>query len=265
MNSIPSQELSQWLTHINDTVPSNKGETLLIKGAFEIPLRLEWMKTDIQSPYLAAFRRYICEMACESLAPVEVEFLRQYPEAVNREIFLVGCAPFFAQGPQAVDWEAVEEKIKSTIKQFYLADISSFGIEVIKPLLNDVYCFATLRNEETKKLLGFTLFSITPALPYGDIKIINLVVDPSQKNQGLETLLLSMIFKIIPKAKRLFLFNRPTDTESLQMYQSLGFNVSKKPNQDPNHQVNPNYLILLEYQANQSDGLQKVAEKLNNL
>jgi ribosomal protein S18 acetylase RimI-like enzyme len=112
--------------------------------------------------------------------------------------------------------------------------------------LDDVYFFATLKNKEDH-LLGFMMFAVTPALPFGDIKVINLLV----RNPGLEKTLLSSIFSLIPQAKRIFLFVRPTNKNALQIYYALGFTQDLQPFQDPNHKIDTKYLLALEYLSTQ--------------
>src|SRR5581483_1482142 len=162
-----------------------------------IPILVEWYQTDIQSPVLVAFKKNICELASQILAPIEVQFLRAFPQAASQELFLKPCTPFFERGVEDVNWSEVEEKIKSTIKQFYLTDLSKFGAHVIKPLLDDIYIFATAKEKISGKLLGFFMSSITPALPYGSVKVINLGISENERNRGLDRLLLSSLFKII--------------------------------------------------------------------
>lgn len=224
---------NEWLTHVK-----NLSEIGHIRTKDN--LIIEWKKSDILSPDLAYFKKTICEFASQELAPVELQFLRAYPETVSHELFLRPCASLLENG---ADWKTIEAKIQETIQQFYQMDLSKFGPEIIKPLLDDVYFFATLKNTEDH-LLGFILFAVTPALPFGDIKVINLLV----RNPGLEKSLLSSIFTLIPQTQRIFLFVRPTNKNALEMYSALGFTEDLQPFQDPNHKVDSKYLLALEYQ-----------------
>lgn len=208
---------------------------------------LEWSQTDILSPDLATFKKEVCEIASDTLAPIEVQFLRVHPYAVSQELFLKPCAPLFEKGLEFVNWKMVEEMIASTIKQFYLADLSKFGTEIIKPLLKDIYFSMKVRDKKTEKILGFLICAITPALPKGDVKIINLVILPTEQSRGLDKLLLNLVLKIIPGIKRLFIFIRPTNDHDLKRYRSLGFTQNLNPIQDPNHKVNMEFLTLMEY------------------
>ena len=245
-------ESSNWLSYAKEGLSS---------GTFRNKdIILEWKKSDIQSPDLAAFKREISNLACETLTPIEIQFLQKYPHAVSQELFLKPCAPFFEHGIDSVDWGKVEEKIQSTIKQFYLMDLSNFGAAVLKPLADDVYFFITMKEKDSKELLGFCLLSITPMLAPGNIKLINLVLTNATKERGIA--LPSSIFNILPQVKRIFTFARPTNTDALERYRSWGFRQDLDPIQDPNHKVTTEFLICLEYITEQSNVLQKAAEIL---
>lgn len=245
------QPATEWLADAKEISDSGKFTTK------ETSIILEWKKTDIQSPDLAAFKRQICDLACQTLAPIEVQFLKAYPQAVSQEMFLKPCSPFFEKGD--VDWDSVEATIQSTMKQFYLTDLASFGPAVIKPLLDDVYFLVSIK--ENAQLLGFAMFAITPALPFGNVKLINLAL--KEESRGLDQLLMSSIFKILPKTERVFLFVRPTNETALKTYTSWGFARDLNPAQDPNHKANLDYLHLFEYRADKSNTLQATAAKLD--
>lgn len=226
---------SEWLAHIKATTD----ESGRIEMNDEI---IEWKRADILSKDLADFKRDISELASRELASVEAEFLRINPEAAGSELFLRACAPDLENGVEMADWKVIEEKIQSTIKQFYSMDLSKFGSEMIKPLMDDIYFFVSIKRGGD--IVGFVLFAITPALKTGDIKIINLLVRLG--DSGLEKALISSVFKLVPEAKRVFLFVRPTNEKAMRIYHSLGFKQDMNPFQDPNHKMNSKYLIPLE-------------------
>ena len=261
-NKSVEQNSADWLTFVKEKTAAKQSGQFSSKDKFGLPVILEWKKTDITSPELVEFKKCICEIASQTLAPIEMEFLRRYPESVNQELFLKACAPFFENGPEAVNWEMVKERIQSTIKQFYLTDLSSFGADIIKPLLDDIYFLVTVKNSETEKPLGFTMFAITPALPFGNIKVINIAIAPAEQNRELDKLLMSSIFKIVPNVERLFIFSRPTNDHAIKTYSSWGFAEDKHVVQDPNHKVNMEYTRLFEYKTERNEALQKTAKTL---
>jgi ribosomal protein S18 acetylase RimI-like enzyme len=257
LNQEIQQPASPWLSIVHQAVSIEYGHFSLQDNLGK-PIVLEWRKMGIQSPELAEVKKEVCEIACEVLAPAEAEFLRAYPHMVKHEFFLQSCAELLTD-PKAVDWNRVTNQIKVTLKQFFLADIASFGKEAIGPLLNDVYFFITAKDKETGNLLGFISFAITPALPMGDIKLMNLAVPLQSKERGLEKILLSAIFKLIPQTERVFVGTRSTSRSLIELYRLLGFTDDLAPLQDPNHQLDRKYWAILEYKARQCNLLQLIA------
>jgi len=240
-------DLLTWLASVKKTTGDQihiifENEDLLNRSVI-----IEWKATDILSSDLVEFKKNISEIAAKAQAPSEVEFLQIFPEAVSHEMFLKPCIPLFKNGYEAVNWKEVEETIEATIKQFYLTDLSQFGSDMIKPLLNDLYIFLTVKDKATHKILGFMINAITPALPYGSLKLISMGVVNEEQDKGLESLLISSLFKIVPRVEQLFCFVRPTNTSALHLYHELGFVEDLQPVEDPNHKVNMDYLIRLQY------------------
>lgn len=225
---------------------------------------LEWKRSDILSPYLAAFKKDLSDLAAEKLSESELAFLKANPESVASELFLRACKPLLDNGAENADWHTVQETIKSSVKQFYLADLSKFGPDMIKPLLNDIYFYATIRNPDEKEPLGFLLFSITPALPFGDIKVINFFIREHNPSSELQNILMGLVFKILPQTKRIFLFARPTDSAALEMYADMGFERDENPFQDPSHKINHQYLASLDYRIENSKILQRSVEEMED-
>ena len=249
---------NEWLAHIKKTT-SEEG-SLAVKDERGKPIIIEWQRADILSPGLSLFKRSICDLASEEIAPAELQFLQAHPEAASQELFLKACVPLLKNGAGAADWASIEEKIKTTIKQFYLTDLSQFGPEVIKPLMDDLYFFGTVKNKGEDQVCGFFMFAITPALPFGNIKVINLLVSSKECSRGLEKAMLSSIFKLIPQTKRVFSFVRPTNEVALGIYRALEFVPDLALFLDPNHKVNVNYLTPLEYRIELGRILQKTSE-----
>jgi ribosomal protein S18 acetylase RimI-like enzyme len=224
---------------------------------------IEWHKTNILSPELAAFKKEVSNLASTVTAATETQFLQKHPEAISSGGFLRNCEPLFVQGVQMVDWTKVEQTLQASIAQFYLADISKFGAKIINMLINDVYYFASIKDQETDQILGFLMAAITPALPQGTLKLINLVVAPEHQNRDLEKLLLSSIIKAFPDVTRIFTTIRTTDQNALMVFESCGFEEDKEPVQDPLHPIDERYLLVLDYRMDRSDILQKTAQQLS--
>ena len=227
-------------------------------------LILEWERSDILSPSLAAFKKDLSDLAAEKLSASEFTFLKANPEAAASELFLRACKPLLEKDAQNADWHTVQEAIKASVKQFYLADLSKFGPDMIKPLLNDIYFCATVSNPDEKEPLGFLLFSITPALPFGDVKVINFFMKDLNPNSELQNILMGLVFKILPQTKRIFLFARPTDSAALEMYAAMGFERDENPFQDPSHKINHQYLASLNYRIENSKILQRTVVEMED-
>lgn len=242
-----------WLAFAK-TATAKEGKTVASDGA---DLILEWTRTDILSPCLAAFKRDLSDLAAARLSESELAFLKVNPEAASNELFLRGCKPLLDNGIENTDWQKVQEAIRSSVKQFYLADLSKFGPDLIKPLLDDIYFCATVKKQEDKEPLGFLLFSITPALLFGDVKVINFFLREENPSAHLRNIFMGLVFKILPQTKRLFLFARPTDSNALKMYAAMGFAKDEKPFEDPNHKINHRYLTALDYRIENSKILQR--------
>lgn len=254
--------LSQWLIDVKAATGSKKSGQLITNDASGTPVVIDWQITDILSPNIAAFKQEVCNLAAEVTATAEMQFLHEHPQAVSQGGFLQACQPLFAQGIENVDWQAVKTTLQSSIKQFYLMDISKFGAEIISKLADDIYYFASIKDQTTGKLLGFIMSSITPALPYGDIKVISVITAPEEQSRELEKILLSSILKVIPPVKRMFTITRPTNSATIDAYRACGFTQDLDPVQDPNHTISMEHLVIFEYKTEQSDILQKTAATL---
>ncbi len=223
---------------------------------------IEWHIANIVAPELAQFKKEVSDLASQVTAVSEAQFLKHFPDAISSGGFLKSCEDLLAQGADQVDWMAVEQKLQETIKQFYLADLSKFGQEIINRLIGDLYFFALVREQATSQLLGFVMSSITPALAKGNIKLINLIICPQAQNQGLEKLLLGSLIRVLPEVKRVFTMVRPTHQIALKVLETCGFVEDKNPIQDPHHPIDTRYLVVLECKVDQSGVLQKSSERL---
>lgn len=260
--SVKNNTESSWLNSVKSIIADKKSGQYLTQDENNNSVAIEWHITNILSPELATFKKNVSDLSSQVTAAMEVELLHQRPEAIHTGGFLKACEPLFAQGPDLVDWQMVEKTLQAHIKQFYLMDMSQFGQAVISMLINDIYFFASAKDQKTGNLLGFIMSSITPALPYGDIKIINIVVAPNAQATGLEKLLVSALYKSIPIIKRMFIITRPTNYMGLDAYEQCGFVQDNNPIQDPNHAIAMEHFVVLEYKTEQSDIIQISANRL---
>ena len=225
---------------------------------------IEWYIADILSPRLAEFKREVSELESQVTAVTECQFLQVHPDAVYSGGFLQNCLPLFAQGIEFVAWDKVEQTLCSSIKRFYRADISLFGSEIINKLAEDIYFFASIKDKKTEQVVAFLMAAITPALPSGDIKLINLIAEPKQQDCELQKLLLAALIKVLPQVKRIFTMIRPTSKHEQNMFAGCGFILDTSPVQDPHHPIDQKNIVVLEYKTNRSDILQSAAAKLRS-
>ncbi|CDR34229.1 hypothetical protein [Criblamydia sequanensis] len=244
-----------WLAKANTKEKNGK---ILIKDLFI----LEWVKTDILSPEILSFKKDLAPLAAEKISESELKFLKKYPNAASSELFLMACKPLLENGLEKANFQAIKNSIKDSVMQFYNADLSKFGEEVIKPLLNDLYFCVRLKSFDEKENLGFLLFSITPAMALGDVKVINFFMKEEVPSL-LRKYLMGIIFEILPETKRIFLFARPTDLTALEIYAAMGFKEDENPFHDPSHKINHQNLKTFEYRAANSKILQKAFEDEN--
>lgn len=233
-----------WLAILNEKIPQ-EFEAIEIEDERGHALCLQWFRSDIRSKVLGCFKKEISELASQITADREVEFLKAFPEGIQSELFLKPAAHLFENGYENVDWNAVHKSIQATVKSFYTVDLSTFG-DLIKPLLDDLYFFAALRDQETQKLIGFFMASATPHLAFGTIKVISWGVDPSLSVDGINLFVKSLLQKA-PMIKNLFQYVRPTSMEELAALQKAGFKEQHNGVFDPNHAVNMKYLTLMNY------------------
>ncbi|HBS48415.1 TPA: hypothetical protein DEO28_00130 [Candidatus Dependentiae bacterium] len=262
------QGSSEWLTFIKNSKKSKKTGKFLAKDKYGVPVVLEWTMTGIRSSDYPQLMKSVSELAVSSYVPVEMEFLKKYPNAVTeQDLYLKSFYPFFKNGIAAVDWNAVEEKLKSMLKTFYfgVADLSIFAEEIIKVWEQDIYFFATVKDQATQKLLGFRILSISSGCAFGDTLGHSLAILSQEQNRGLGKLLMSSIFKIVPQVKRIFLITRITNNTAYNAFQKWGFTKTLKPIDVFHFKFDENHWTSLEYKTDNSNILQKVAEKFVNL
>ena len=246
-----------WLAHCKARAQKESSGAFAAKDAVRVPVLFEWILTDIQAPDCAAIKKQVADLGCQSVVPVELTFLKARPDAVLNDHFLKACAPFFLKGLAEVDWEGVKNKIDEVLRQIYTVDIAQFGPEIIKKIAQDLFLFITVKDVQTDDLLGFISCGITPASADGDVKIITCAVPKKHAHRELEKMLFGAVLKIIPDAQRLFIGTRPTNTQAIDLYQSLGFAQDQAFKQDPNHQIALKNFVILECNVDQSHKLRE--------
>jgi GNAT superfamily N-acetyltransferase len=221
------------------------------------PVIIEWQKTKLVAPEFAAATKSVWELTRKAFVPVEMQFLRAHPEVVGTEDYFKPFEPLFKNGPQAVDWNKVEETMEALLKSYQIFDASTLSAEIIAMYAQDIYYFVTVKDQQTNGLLGYITFIVQSNVVKGAMSI---AVDPACRNRGLGKLIMSSILKIRPDIERFFLSTRVTNDTARKAYLSWGFTKDENPVVDP--ALNPKHWIFFKYEFNKSDILQKTAAGL---
>ena len=222
---------------------------------------LEWHKTNIVSPDFAKLMKEAWTFARDAYVPVEMDFLKAFPEVVGTEPYFTPFETLFRDGVTHVDWNAAEKITEAILQGHFVFDPAQFPKQVIEMFGQDTTIFVAAREQSTGKMLGFIAFLIRANYVAGDVKVMSFAVDVAHQKRGCGKLLMSSIFKIIPDIKRIFLCTRVTNTVALKAYRSWGFIIDEKPVLD--HAFNLNHWTFMEYKVDQSDILQNCAERLS--
>lgn len=224
------------------------------------PIVIEWQKTTFFSQEFAEAMKIIWPVAKTAYLPVEMDFLKAFPEVVGTEDYFKSFEPLFKNGMEHVDWHKAEEIMEALLKSHFIFDTSSFGPEIFAQFEKDICYIVTVKDQKSNALLGFITFMIRATYKPGDVKVMSLAVDPNYQNHGLGKILMSSIFKIDPTIKRIFLCTRVTNKTALNAYRAWGFTPDKHPTLD--HAFNLNHWMFLEYKADEQQLLQNKAKEM---
>jgi GNAT superfamily N-acetyltransferase len=223
-----------------------------------IPVVLEWHKTNIVSPEFAEDMKTAWSFARDAYIPVEMDFLKAFPEVVGKEHYFAPFEFLFAKGVDQVDWSEAEKTMEAVLKGHFVFDPSQFSKQVIEMFAQDTVFFVAIKEQATREMLGFITFLMRSNYPKGSVKVMSFAVNVDYQKRGFGKLLMSSIFNIVPGIKRIFLCTRVTNTTALNAYRSWGFVIDENPVMD--HAFDLNHWTFMEYKAEQCDILQKTAQ-----
>ncbi len=231
------------------------------KDKFGTPVTLDWFKTTVISADFSTAMASTWSFARDAYTPVEMQFLKAFPEVVGKDTYFKPFEPLFEKGIERVDWKAAEETMESILKGHFVFDIAQLPLitkeHLIKMYSNDACFFVSVKDQATSTMLGFITFLMRGNYTAGDIKVMCFAVENSHQKRGLGKLLMSSIFKIIPDIKRIFLCTRVTNDTALKAYSAWGFTKDENPVMD--HPFNLEHWPFMEYKTEQVDVLQKLA------
>src|SRR5260221_10277400 len=89
--------LAAWLTSISMATATKNIEMFTARDKNGVSVTLEWQKTSILSPDFAASMKNIWNIARQAYTPVEMQFLRAFPDVVQQEAYFKPFEKLFAQ------------------------------------------------------------------------------------------------------------------------------------------------------------------------
>lgn len=255
-------DVKQESEHYNERTKTMNNQTgqLIGKDKLNNSVIVEWQKTNITSPIFAGVMAEVWDFAREAYLPVEMNFLKAFPDVVGKEPYFKAFEPLFKDGVENVDWAAAERVMADLLKNHFVFDPSKFSEQVVKMFADDICFFVTLKEASSRKTIGFITILMRKSYAQGDAKIMSFAVDPAHQNRGLGKLLMSAIFKIMPDVQRIFLCTRVTNEAALKAYRSWGFITDPQPIMD--HPFNLEHWTFLHYPVRNSIILQSAAARL---
>lgn len=226
-------------------------------------ITLNWTLSHVQDPRFKPTMQSICDLTVEAFTPVEIEFVKQHPEAMQGldNAHFKALEPLFTNGIDAVDWAQATKVVAERIRQ--ISDPSVWGDNVLSMFTQCLYVIVTIQDHAANTIIGTATFFVMPAYGHGDVRVTSIAVTPSAQGRGLGKLLMSSIFKVVPSTQRIFLSTRITNETALKAYRSWGFVHDEHPLPNAYHKMDPTHWAFLEYKAGKSTVLQNVAKTLS--
>ena len=221
------------------------------------PIILEYHILNAGSPEFTTTMRSIADITARTFTTVELEFLKQYPQALTTEPLYKPYAELVQK--DVIDWTTIEKAVHDMIYHMYHdMDWSTYGTD-------DIYIFIIARDPVSQALLGTSTFFARPSYTFGTCKCIAISVEPTARKRGLSSLLMSVIFRIIPETQHIFLDTRTTNTQACALYTYWGFVQNHNPEPEDGYVFESRYWIFFDYLPERSDILQKTSQQLTYL
>ncbi|MCX5924121.1 MAG: hypothetical protein NTZ68_01730 [Candidatus Dependentiae bacterium] len=238
---------SDWIAHIKQSIYADKG-TFQADDSLGNPITLEWELIDPTSPRLNQAIAQSSEVLVQMYTSMELQFAKKHPDTVGSEMFLKPIAPMFENGVDKVDWKVAQQQLATNLRQFLTTtDFAKYGSS------NDIQIFVTAYDAKSGKHLGVIQFLVMPQFDYGTVKVAFFGIQESVQGRGIEQLLLSSIFQLIPDTSRIFLHTRITNESALSLYLNIEFVKFAGPLP---------FWVDMEYLTEKSHVLQKTAQSL---
>lgn len=221
--------------------------TFKAQGLAGQPIQLVLQEVDLASKQLNQLLGDAAPILARAYASMELQFARAHPEAVEAEMFLKPLSPFFKDGIENVDWQKVEKELYANLVHFFsTTDFAKFISH------GERQWFVIAKDAHTGATLGVIQFLVMQEFEPGTVKIAMFGVASGAQGRGIEKLLASSIFKLMP-VKRIFLHTRITNEGALGMYKEWGFTPFQGPLP---------YWQDMEYICSESDVLEKTVQAI---
>lgn len=239
----------------NDLVDKKQG-FLKAKDKDGRPLLFEWFCNTMFCYETINKMASLWDVARVAYVPIEVDFLKSFPNVVGTEPYYKPFESLFKDGIEHVDWAHVAIIMEQMLKNHFVIDVSKIPISVRDLYQNNKSIIVTVKNEQTGELCAFMTFMIGAEYPDGYIKAIAAGVLPSMQGHGIGKLMMRALFAIVPDLTVIFLTTRVTNKNALQAYASWGFVQCDNSILESQHIFNPNHWIFMKYDATQCHILQ---------
>lgn len=268
--SIPimcSELKTEWIEHLHKHFATKKSESFETKDKQGQPLILEWSQTDMASPEYVKKIADVIDLQVRINVPLNMASLRAHPEMAEIAPRYKGrLTKFFKQGPDHVDWDAVQKVVEQITREGCTPNSNAMSSEKQEKNSKIIHIMITAKTKDTKTPVGCVEFIIEPYYIFGDINCAYIGIDPDARNRGIATLLANSLLKIVPSTQRVEMRTRDTN-KLMQLYAKAkhGFSLCKNPRCiDHVDEYNTKNWHYYEYFVNQKDlkrakGLQDVA------
>ncbi len=237
-----------WIEKVNDSLSSMSG-MFPVKDTIGTLLVLAWHKIVPHSDQLNRTIRAVSGILVDVYAEMEIQFAQKHPETISSEMFLKPLEPLLKDGVGKVDWKQAQEVLRDHFQQFFaVTDFAKYSGA------DDVQIFVIAQDLQSGENLGVIQFLITPEFDYGTVKVAFFGVAQKTEHRGIDELLVSCVFKLLPEVRRIFLHTRITNEKVLDFYRSLGFAPFPGPMA---------FWADLEYLSDASDVLQEKSASFN--
>ncbi len=231
--------LSESTTYCNHTGPwkvqDKKKNTVIIEG--------EVISKNSNIIYSDKDLKTVALMCANSIQGTHVELTKSYP-----------LAWLYFKIRELYKWESDKDRLYGLYTK-----------KILQKNNTSPYCIFTVSefsSDGDKKLLGCILLRIIyKNNTYESVELDTIVVNPKAQGRGLSTILISSIFKLLPKTKRIFLDVLCTNKKAIGIYESFGFIKYENNNEELNIFMSKilSYSFDYEYLTDKCSKFQKVA------